>query len=1316
MYLHRVFHWRVSHASLLLIINLFLLGGVSRLTASDLTLTNVQYSSGLLSFQHATRSDSYYVLYYRSNLYAVEEPNALRLGTGGDLTWGKFLSGAQGAATVQGYFRVREVPTASPLDLDGDGMDDIFERGYPGVLNPLDPLDAQKDPDRDGDSNLKEYLCRTSPTNHFNDPMPMTWSKVVNRGISRDVLADAWHAGRLTDVIANTPAGILVATECGGVWSITHTGGAIALSHDWDRPEMQSLTQGPDGPGHFFAGGTGLYETDVNTAAPLLNWHAINQPIDQIRQIVVSPGLRRIVIAGYSRIYWADIPPANQMPRNYFWKSARLDHPTETSPIPWGAYSSLALGPDNTVIAGAHYRAFNGASEEAVGLWRGLWMPDPSFPGTEHLVFSRATVNGADFRRMQRTSVVTCEANRNIAYAIASDVQANMLGAGLVEQLVYTIVRSVDGGQTWNPCGQVFEEAPAGYQFNGPPGNQGASRNQCLAVHPANPDLVAFGWRRGPFVSTNGGATWRADAMVWDPQRPNDPQFRTAHQHGDLDAVYFDPFDPSGNTIYIGSDGGIIRTSDRGLTFTSVYNQNLANLDLVNPTGERYWYGTMDAAALGADTLLVSGTQDNGNVYSWLEAFQPDWRNPDQGDGHLMLFLQTGDLLRYHNGNPNTRVAKWNSPGKEFEPDREVSVLPNYPSTNGAYKLDQAVVEKVVTPGAANDFGQLCYAAAGRLNAVLRLHADPNGQNSHWEQLNTVPLDPNEYISGVGTYDGSVLVAGTIRGKLFVVIGGTYGQFLLPAGPPISHPTNIVFHKFAFFNSQTAFVCARDLQTQRGYVLRSYNTGYSWEILTNGLPTEPIFSITADSTSQPPQLFAATDDKVYVSYDAGDTWKIAGTGLPRRPLSSDLRVATDTQGRRHLYLSTIGHSVWRTPLADYGKYATASAKGTSFSGNFILGTFGQIGDFDLLVPRGEFMFHYSRRNDEGGAPWKLNDCLPPFEGTSGGGVFMPSATAVAVSHIQSRLGNPGYPGMLEAVARMKPNSPLITDHWLAHYYYDTVARKWHGPFPIRVNGQLISGVTGDPALIQSTFGVAGNYEVLVPMGNRIAHLWRNNDAPGYPWNRAPDLPCQCGSPPVIGADPLGVAFLESNFRPGPNIPGTFEAVARLRPQFSSGADDYLGYYYFDTVSLQWIGPTPVKTNGVAISGVTGTPALMQSTWGTAGNYEMLVPMGNRVAQFWRNNDAPGYPWSYARDLPPVGGSGGVLAADPVDVAFFQGPYATSGFLPNNFEAVVRLRPRLSLFGETDYLVTYYLDNLSGQWVGPVNLVENGQRVEGVTGF
>jgi hypothetical protein len=46
--------------------------------------------------------------------------------------------------------------------------------------------------------------------------------------------------------------------------------------------------------------------------------------------------------------------------------------------------------------------------------------------------------------------------------------------------------------------------------------------------------------------------------------------------------------------------------------------------------------------------------------------------------------------------------------------------------------------------------------------------------------------------------------------------------------------------------------------------------------------------------------------------------------------------------------------------------------------------------------------------------------------------------------------------------------------------------------------------SGNPSLIQSNFGLKGNFELVVPMSTGgLAHYWRNNDDPELPWYGPP---------------------------------------------------------------------------------------------------------------------------------------------------------------------------------------------------------------------
>ncbi len=98
------------------------------------------------------------------------------------------------------FYRARVRLLTDPGDADGDGIDDVYELNHPSILNPL-LSDGQQDADGDGDSNWLEYLDRTDPTDPFNGTLPLQWSQPNPYGIQIDAGANAWHAGRVNDVL-----------------------------------------------------------------------------------------------------------------------------------------------------------------------------------------------------------------------------------------------------------------------------------------------------------------------------------------------------------------------------------------------------------------------------------------------------------------------------------------------------------------------------------------------------------------------------------------------------------------------------------------------------------------------------------------------------------------------------------------------------------------------------------------------------------------------------------------------------------------------------------------------------------------------------------------------------------------------------------------------------------------------------------------------------------------------------------------------------------------------------------------------------------
>ena len=308
---------------------------------------------------------------------------------------------------------------------------------------------------------------------------------------------------------------------------------------------------------------------------------------------------------------------------------------------------------------------------------------------------------------------------------------------------------------------------------------------------------------------------------------------------------------------------------------------------------------------------------------------------------------------------------------------------------------------------------------------------------------------------------------------------------------------------------------------------------------------------------------------------------------------------------------------------------------TRHSTFLVQSTHGGVGNFELLVPRlaGGGAAHFWRDNDSPLLPW-----------TATGLAFGSPDHVYALSMIQGPLGSAGN---LEVVA--------LEGSQLVHHWRDD-GETWRWQARTILPGSV--PVVHDVAMVQSTHGL-GNYEVVAPLaaagGGGLAHWHRDNGAAGYPW-----------SPPTFfgtaGVD--AVAMLQSTFGPAGNL----ELVVRAGGQLWH-------YYRDDGGTWAWTGPASIP----GTEGVSGKHAVLQSSLGGVGNFELVSPMaGGGLGHWWRDNDDPLLPWHG----PTLFGSGTVDA-----VALVQ-----SNFGGGNLELVARMGTEI---------VHYWRDSATDGWVGPL---------------
>jgi hypothetical protein len=710
------------------------------------------------------------------------------------------------------------------------------------------------------------------------------WQRAQSYAIQRDDFRTVWHAGHVTALLTND-VDVIAATQTGGLWLLKSINGPSALagytgallSDAWDAPDISCLAWGPE-PTQVFVG-TNVdavflleFDTVLGGHLTLRQSTALPVPFSKPAVIVTLTNPNRIVVAAGNGVWSSRIPqPATNL-SGYDWQRAE-------GLSSFATYSGLAAGPGASVAVAEHggIRGI-GVPPPGAGLYRGTFQGDA-------LVFTESRVEGVDLNLMHRTSLASCEDHRDRMYAVGAAADGT----------IHAVLSSRDGGATWR-ARATPDKAQAGLR---------GFYNNCIAVSPQRPELLAIGWLSGgPFLSDDGAASW----MHLNNQETS------AHLHNDLHTLQLGRNPNGPEPLYVGGDGGIIVTRDMGQTYHSQFNRPLSNLQFygANPSFLGTYGGSLTASSRYPG-LLAGGTQDNGNVYRCpdkrrdgvpRQADTP-WLRQMGGDGDLNRFVDPlGVLLNFNNGQPQLGMAVWDEEKNRF-PDGRGQIIPADDNASGVMPTSVELVQKP----AFSKNGQLMYAAVGSVsNGVIHgLFASapardrPEARDIKLIKLGTV----GGLVSAISSIDGSTLMIGTANGRIvsFDSASGAVTEYALP------DVAKGVVKRIEVF--PTPFVAGalpdNALALVDGRILR-FN-GLYWATTTgNDWNT---FALDSESG----RLFAATDGDVFVSHDWGLSWRDASLGLPARPHCTDLRIAADGRGGRDLYLATYGHSVWRATIA-----------------------------------------------------------------------------------------------------------------------------------------------------------------------------------------------------------------------------------------------------------------------------------------------------------------------------------------------------------------------------------------------------------------
>ncbi len=329
--------------------------------------------------------------------------------------------------------------------------------------------------------------------------------------------------------------------------------------------------------------------------------------------------------------------------------------------------------------------------------------------------------------------------------------------------------------------------------------------------------------------------------------------------HPDQHAIAFDPTDA--NMLYVGCDGGLFRSANRGVNWEPL-NNGLVITELE--------YLAQD---YGSSRFLLAGTQDNGSIrYTGSSV----WEHVNDGDG--------GDCS-VNRANPNTVFCTRFNMGV-------------FRSTTKGGWGSFGWIGPSVPAGFQNLFYppmESCNDTIAQAGSSAYISRD-NGTNWTSVALPVGCVASAMYMPTVGR-----VLVGCTNGQIFRI---DWSGAAWSAATALTTPRANAWVSDLFVNPGSLNrIWATSTSTGGGRVFRSDDGGVNWIDRTAGLPALPINAVEVDPANAN-RIWVAADLGVFQSLDAGATWGAFSLGLPNvligdllfHPHARVLRAGTRNRG------------------------------------------------------------------------------------------------------------------------------------------------------------------------------------------------------------------------------------------------------------------------------------------------------------------------------------------------------------------------------------------------------------------------------------
>jgi photosystem II stability/assembly factor-like uncharacterized protein len=605
-----------------------------------------------------------------------------------------------------------------------------------------------------------------------------------------------------------------VAGADGGIWKTTDAGATWTPKSDFEENlSIGSMILDPQDPDTIYVGtGEGNFSSDRVAGSGLLKstdsgstWRMI--PIAPpwgrgIRRLDIDPLDRRTLFAA------ADNALLRSTDAGESWA------PVAALPSKgWDFATDLLRDPSDSATLFAAFGDIygeNDPSQATPGIWK----------STDRGATWAQLAGGLPTTQLGRIVLASSPALPGTFYA--------SVGRNSDDRLLGLFVTS-DGGTTWTKKVSTpnYCEEQCWY-------------DNVLAVDPVDPKIVWAGgidvWR-----SSDSGESFTKVSNWWD--NPSSTKYVHADQH--FFAI------PATGEVWVASDGGIARSTDRGLKWTN------PGSSLVTAQ-----YYSLAASEVSTQPAL-GGTQDNGTLRydgteSWVQVYGGDggFTAVDPTNPSVMLTEYVyADVRRSINGG-----RSWATSKAGIDPtDPTLFITP--------FVMDGKNPLRVLL-----GTNRVYLSTSGGVGWQAVSPVLTNGGDRAW--ISAVAFDPTDpAVAWAGTSDGNLAVTRNLGP------GATWSR--VEKSPLPSRSVRAIAVDPAdgarIFVSHSGF----DSTTPEapGHLFRSTDGGTSWTNVSGQLPDQPVRSIVIDPDA-PGRIYLGTDLGAYASFTGGESWWPFGQELP----------------------------------------------------------------------------------------------------------------------------------------------------------------------------------------------------------------------------------------------------------------------------------------------------------------------------------------------------------------------------------------------------------------------------------------------------